>query len=173
MLKIKNMKKIVIGLIIFGLTVQSFAQDAEVLPEIEIKGINYKYLNNVGGNDVAIPVKILERKVGKFDLVNSKYYVDEVRDYYVYFEIPEGRILAVYDELGEIIRTSEKFIDIPLPLSVSNAIVDEYPGWKITGDIYLVIYRRAKESASKTYKLFIEKDGKRKKLKTDEKGNFI
>ena len=34
------MKKIVIGLLIFGLTIQGFAQVDEVLPEVEIKGNN-------------------------------------------------------------------------------------------------------------------------------------
>ena len=170
------MRNFLIGLLIFGLTTQGFAQVEPVdvvLPEVEIKGVNYKYLNSVGDSEVAAPVKILERKVANYDIVNSHQYIDEEGFYFAYFTIPEGKILAVYDGEGEIVRTSEKFVDIPLPLPVSNSIVDDYPGWKITGDIYLVKYKRKKGKATKTYQLTIEKDGKRKKIKTDDKGNFI
>jgi len=90
----------------------------------------------------------------------------------VYFAIPEGKILAVYDGEGEIMRTSEKFKDISLPLPVANAVVDKYPGWRISGDIYLVTYRRNK-GATKIYKLFLEKGEEHKRVKTDENGKFI
>ena len=91
----------------------------------------------------------------------------------IYFKAPVGKILAAYDSNGDIIRTQEKFVDIQLPLKVSNSVVDNYPGWKVTGDIYLVKYHRNKEDVSKTYKLFIAKDGKTKKIKTDELGNIL
>lgn len=167
------MKKLLVGLIVLGLTIQTFAQvKTEKLSEIEILGVNYKYLDAVGASEAAVPVKILEKKAASFDLKNSEFYVDEDTDYYVFFSIPQGKILAVYDGEGEIVRTTERFKDIQLPLSVSNAIVGKYPGWKIYGDIYLVTYNR-KGRLNKTYKLFLEKDGKRKRVKTDEKGKFI
>ena len=135
------MKKLIICLILVGLTAVGFAQQkTEVLEEVELLGINYKYLNALGNEDVAIPVKKLERKVATFDLKSLDVYVDDERGYNVYFKIPEGKIFAEYNSEGEIIRTAEKFNDIRLPLVVSNAIVDKYPGWKITGDIYLVKY---------------------------------
>ena len=59
-----------------------------------------------------------------------------------------------------------------MPLAVSNAIVDKYPGWRITGDIYLVTYKRDGHMR-KTYKLFIEKRGMHTRVKTDENGKFI
>ena len=112
------------------------------------------------------------KKVATFDLKNADFYEDEEQDYNVYFNIPEGKILAVYDGEGEILRTSERFKDISLPLPVANAIVDKYPGWRISGDIYLVTYRRNK-GATKTYKLFLEKGEEQKRVKTDENGKFI
>jgi len=167
------MKKLVIVLILMGLTSEVFAQQkTEVLDEIKLVGINYKYLNALGDEDVAIPVKKLEQKVATFDLKSLDVYVDDERGYNVYFKIPEGKIFAEYNNEGEIIRTAEKFKDIRLPLVVSNAIVEKYPGWKITGDIYLVSYRENAE-IKKTYKLFIEKEGKFTRVKTDENGNFL
>ena len=99
-------------------------------------------------------------------------YEDEEQDYYVYFKIPKGKILAVYDGEGEIIRTSERFDNISLPLAVSNAIIKRYPGFKITSDIYLVTYGRSK-GAKMVYKLVIENGTKIKRIKTDHLGNFI
>ena len=167
------MKKLLMVLIVFGLTIQTFAQiEIEKLSEVEILGVNYKYLNNVGDSEVATPVKILEKKVANFDLKNADFYEDETKDYDVYFHIPKGKILAVYDGEGEILRTSERFKDISLPLPVANAILDEYPGWRISGDIYLVTYHRNR-GATKTYKLFLEKGNEKKRVKTDGNGKFI
>lgn len=160
-------------LILFGLTIQAFAQnETENLSEIEILGVNYKYLNDVGDSEVATPVKILEKKVANYDLKNASFYEDETLEYRVYFFIPEGKILAVYDGEGEILRTSERFKDVSLPLVVANAVVDEYPGWRISGDIYLVTYRKNK-GASKMYKLFLEKGDEKIRVNTDDHGTFL
>lgn len=160
-------------LIVFGLTIQTFAQtETEKLSEVEILGVNYKYLNDVGDSEVAIPIKILENKVANFDLKNAEFYEDESQDYKVYFKIPEGKILAVYNSEGEVLRTTERFENIRLPLSVANAVIEKYPGWNITGDIYLVNYRN-KRGAIKTYKLFLQKGDEKKRVKTDDQGKFI
>ena len=172
------MKNLIIGLIIMGFTTVAFAQDKPIefevtLEEVELFGVNSEYLEAIGYNDAAAPVKLLTKKVASFDLKSLAIYDNEEKDYYVYFKIPQGKILAIYDKNGEIIRTSEKFKDISLPLAVSNAIVEEYPGWRISSDIYRVTYVRDGE-LNKTYKLFIENvnSGKRV-IKTDENGNFI
>ena len=174
------MKNLVIGLIITGLTAVGFAQDNAnefevTLDEVEELGENYEYLNAIGYRDAAIPVKLLAKKAASFDLEYSNCIkVDyEEQEYYVDFNIPEGKILVVYDNKGEIIRTSEKFKDISLPLAVSNAIVDRYPGWKISSDIYQVTYVKDGE-LNKTYKLFIEKTNIGKRVvNMDENGKFI
>ena len=167
------MKKIVLGLLIFGLTIQGFSQVDVVLSEIDINAANYKYLNSVGDTETALIVTRLQKDVAQFDLKNSKYFEDENDEFIIYFEAPVGKILATYDNDGEIIRTQERFVDIQLPLPISNTIVDNYPGWKISGDIYLVKYMRDRDDTFKMYKLVIEKDGKTKRVKTDAHGNMI
>ena len=167
------MKNLIICLIVTGLTTIGFAQEKTInLEEVEVLGINYKYLNALGDANVAKPVRLLEQKVAAFDIKSLNDYEDEEKDYYVYFNIPVGKILAVYNGDGEIIRTSERFQDIRLPLAVSNAIVDKYPGWIIEGDIYVVNYRKDEEII-KSYKLFIRKGDKHERVKTDENGKFL
>ena len=168
------MKKLIISLFVIGLAIQTFGQtdsDTERLPDVEIVAVNYKYLKDIGSKNAAEPVKYLERKAAAFDLINSDIYNDEYEEYSVSFYIPEGTILAAYNRDGEIIRTAEKFKDIDLPLDVINSVWREHPGWKITGDVYLVTYHHV-HGITKKYKLLLEKDGKRKKIKTDELGNF-
>jgi len=167
------MKNLIITLIITAFTAVSFAQEKTIpLEEVEVLGVNYKYLDALGEGFVAKPVRVLQQSVANFDLKTIDGYEDEEKEFYVYFKIPVGKILAVYDKEGEIMRTSERFKDIRLPLAVSNAIVEKYPGWTIEGDIYLVSYIKNKK-ISKTYKLFLEKDGNHKRVKTDDYGNFL
>ena len=174
------MKNLIISLIITGLTTVGFAQvssnEFEVeLEEVEVVGVNFNYLNAIGYMDAAVPVKLLAQKVASFDLEYSNCLKAdyEKQEFHVLYKIPQGEILVVYDKEGEIIRTSEKFKDISLPLAVSNAIVNKYPGWKISNDIYSVTYVKNAE-LNKIYKLFIEKTniGKRV-IMIDENGKFI
>jgi len=172
------MKKIIIVFIIIGCSTMGLAQDKTnvfevVLDEVELDISNSEYLKAIGYGDAAVPVKRLAKMVASFDLKSLDIYDNEEKDYYVHFKIPQGKVLAIYNQKGEVIRTSEKFKDISLPLAVSNAIIEKYPGWLISGDIYRVTYVKNGE-LHKTYKLFIEKTSIGKRiLKTDEHGNFI
>lgn len=165
------MKRFLIGLFIFGLTAQTYAQITE-LPEIEIIGVNYKYLDAAGEEDVAEPVKVLQREAATFDLKNSEYYQDEYDTYFISFFLPEGKILASYDKDGVLLRTAEKFKNIALPRAVAEAVAERFPNWSVATDVYLVNYHQAK-GASKTYKLLLENGEKRMRVKTDENGNFL
>jgi len=174
------MKNLIIVLSFIGLTTTVFAQNPSnkfevALDELEVFNINSNYLNAIGHRNAAELVKFLVEKAASFDLEYSKCLKAdyEKQEYYVQFKIPQGEILAVYDNEGEIIRTSEKFEDISLPLAVSNAIVKKFPGWKISNDIYRVTY--VKDGAlNKTYKLFIERTNIGKKvIEVDEDGKFI
>jgi len=166
------MKKIILGLFVFGLTIQSYAQIVE-LPEVEIVAVNYKYLDNVGEPDAAQPVKLLQREVAAFDLKNSEYYEDQYDDYFISFYIPQGKILASYDKDGNILRTVEKYKNIALPNAVAESVVKNYTGWTIAKNAYLVNYHDNKGVTKKEYKILLEKDSRRMRIKTDEKGNIL
>ena len=164
------MKKLILGLLVFGLTSQLFSQ-VNPLPEIEISAVNYKYLDAVDSYDLDIDVKKLEEMVAKFDLESSDFYVDEYQTYQVTFYIPKGKILAAYDKNGDIIRTIERFKDVALPLTVRQSISKNYPGWNFKKDIYRVTYNQ--EGSKKVYKVVLTKDDHTIKVKTDENGYFL
>ncbi len=167
------MKKLILGLLVFGLTIPSFAQDIEHLAEVWIIATNYKYLSQTDAEDEALPVELLQRKVATYDIKNSDIYNDEYDHYEVAFYIPKGKILAAYDKDGKVLRTVEKFKDVKLPAAVSRSISKRFPGWTVTKDAYLVNYHDKKGVTKKMYKLRLENGNKLIRVKTDDEGNFL
>lgn len=168
------MKKLLFGLIILGLTTQVFAQKTETLPEVVVRATNYKYLNSVNPEDVAdVNVKMLEEKVASFDLENAEFYDDDYDLYRVRFYIPEGKILAAFDEDGNIIRTAERFKNVVLPSKIKKAIGKRFPGWGVAKDLYSVRYYQSTGVTKKMYKVTLKNGDKKLKVKVDEDGNFI
>lgn len=168
------MKQLIIGLFIFGLTIQLYAQDPATikLEEVVLVNTNYKYLSSTDAEDLAIPVDELQVKAANFDVKTLDIYADEYDYYDVYFVIPEGKILATYDNEGNILRTAEKYKNIDLPKPILLAVVKRFPNWSISNDVYLVHYHE-KEGSKKKYKLTLENGKKRIKVKLDAEGNFL
>lgn len=168
------MKKFIIGLLVLGLTSQAFAQITEVeeLTEVVVTAVNYKYLNAMDNTEAAIPVQMLERKVAAFNVQEQDYYTDEFDFYTVSFFIPDGKIVAVYDGEGQVMRTIEKFKDIKLPMAVNKALAERFPNWELVSDVYRVTYSESK-GASKTYKLKLQNGDKTMRVKMSDAGEFL
>ena len=167
------MKKVIIGLLVFGFATQLMFSQIEKLPEVDIT-VNYKYLNSINAEtqDVDIRVKALEEEVAFYNIKENELYNDEYETYYVTFYIPQGEIVAAYDKDGKIIRTIERFKNIELPKIVMLSIVEKYPKWHVIGDVYKVDYRDKSGIAKKKYIVNLQKDGKYIKVKINDKGEF-
>ena len=164
------MKKLILGLLIFGLTTQLYSQVIE-LSEVEIS-VNYKYLDAIDTDVTAKPVKLLEDNALNYETNKDDIYDDEYDNYKVSFHIPDGKIVAAYDNEGKILRTIEKYKNIRLPLEVLQAIATRFPNWAVVENVYLVNYHCDK-GVKKQYKIKIQNEDKVVNIKTDEKGNFI
>lgn len=163
---------LIAGACTLALGVPAFSQ--ETLPGITVVATNYKYLKTVGGKEIAVPAKMLQRTAAAYDVKNAaEFYEDEYDNYFISFFIPEGQILAAYDKSGKLIRTAEKYKNVKLPTAVATAVIKKYPDWKIAGDAYLVSYYGDKGSADKRYKLLLEKGNKRIKINVNEAGEFL
>ncbi|WP_166964050.1 nicotinate-nucleotide adenylyltransferase [Yeosuana marina] len=165
------MKKILLGLFLFGLTTQINAQTIE-LSEVELS-VNYKYLNATQSEEAAVPVKKLVDKLLACNEDNTDVFVDDNGEYCVSFYIPEGRIVAAFNNEGKILRTFEKYENIRLPLEVLQNIATNYPNWSIAGNTYLVSFHCDKGLTKKLYKIRLENEDKVLNIKTDEKGLFL
>lgn len=166
----KSTKVLLLSSLLLGLAVQSIAQ--EVLPEVVVKAVRYKYLNAVDQKDVAQPVKMLQRQAAEYDVKSADFYQEDYDYYSVSFFIPEGEILAAYDKDGKMLSTVEKYKNIALPKAVSQAVYERYPQWNIAKDVYMVNYY-GDEGARKVYKMVLQKGDKRIRIKTNEKGEIL
>ena len=166
------MKKLVLGLLIFGLTIQVQSQTIEL--EEAVISINYKYLNATDSIYTSKAVKKLKEKVINYDNAElSDLYEDEHDTYSVSFYIPEGKIVAAYDKNGKIVRTIEKYNNIRLPLVVTQAVAKRFPNWGIIEDVYLIKYHCDEDHLKQVYKVKIKNEEKVMTIKTNEKGDFI
>ena len=165
------MKKVLLGLLIFGFTIQMQAQTIE-LSEVELS-TNYAYLNANNSDNTPIAVKRLVNEVLTFDEGNTDVYIDDNGEFNVSFYIPEGQIIAAFNKEGEILRTFERYNNIRLPLEVLQMIATRFPNWAVVGDTYLVSFHSEKDITKKLYKITLKNQDKVLNIKTDEKGNFI
>ena len=165
------MKKLFFSLCLLGLTIQAYAQ-ITVLPEVVLTA-NYKYLNALDSEGMPEGVKILREEVALYDLKNSDIFLDEYDTYFVSFFIPEGKILAAYNKDGILLRTIEKFKDVKLPKDVRNSVLNKYPGWTITKDIYKVSYHHEKGVTKEQFEIKLKNDDKTIRTKVDADGNFM
>ncbi len=168
------MRKFILGLLALGLTIPAFTQDVKVeeLSEVVVRPMNYKYLNATDNLTAAIPVKMLERKVASYDVTEQDYYQDDFDFYTVSFFIPDGKIVAVYDGEGKIMRTIEKFKDIKLPYNVQTALHDRFPNWELVGDAYRVSYTETK-GVKKSFTLKLRNGDKMMRVKMSDDGEFL
>ncbi len=163
-----------LGLLVFGLTTQCMLTQTIELSEVRVDA-NYKYLDAIHSEEVAIPVKRLEEEAAFYNLKESYAYNDndQFETYRVCFMIPQGKIVAVYDREGKIISTIERFKNIELPRSVIEAATEQYPEWRIAEDTYKVDYYAKSGRAIKQYKVKLENKDKRKTLKFNGKGEYL
>jgi hypothetical protein len=168
------MKKLLLVLLALGLTTQFYAQviNDGMLPEVEVRATNYKYLNSVDNSEAAVPIQLLEDMVAKFDISSSEFYEDGSDYYRVYFYIPEGKIVAAYDRNGKILYTIEKFTNVAVPNEIASSVAERFPGWNIAKDVYKVNYD-VNQGVKKQYKLVLKNGKKTIRVKVDEDGVFL
>lgn len=144
----------------------------EELSEVVVMPVNYKYLDRVNNKEAAIPVKLLEQEAASYDLLAEGYFTDEYNYYTVTFYIPEGKLVAVYNPEGRIIRTIERFKNVNVPTAVRNSLNKRFPNWEVVKDIYLVSYNE-KLGSNKTYKFKLRNGDKVIRVKMDENGDTL
>ncbi len=173
-LKRNTMKKFCIGLLAFGIAGLTYSQEIKVeeLSEVVIEAVNYKYLNSSDNKEAPVPVKLLERKAAAYDVTTKDYYQDNYDYYTVSFVIPDGKLVAAYGPDGKILRTIEKYNDVPLPDEVRQALQDRFPSWEIVKDVYRIRYED-REGAKKNYKIKLKNGDKTMRVMMSENGEFL
>ena len=166
------MRNAIMVLLVLGLTSHMVAQDIEQLKEVVVTAVNYKYLSAVDNSEAAIPVQTLERQVARFNVEEQDLYIDDYATYNVSFYIPDGKIVAAYNEKGEVVKTIEKFENVQLPEEVRASLNSRFPKWEVVKDVYRVSYT-ADKGATKIYKVKLKNGDKTMRVKIDHLGNYL
>ena len=135
--------------------------------------INEKYLTAVTSGEVPMDVQNLEKEVAYFNVVESDLYNEDNHSYKVSFYIPEGSIMAFYNQDGKINQTIERFKDVKLPRTVLTAVLESYPNWEIIEDAYRVDYYDKSGIAKKQYRVKLKNHSKTMTVKFDENGEYL
>jgi|SRR5690606_32042218 len=167
------------GLLFLGLTSLTHAQKSietsvdarSVNLEDVIISTNSKYMNKVYEESSSNVVKNLEQVIASFDITKHRVYNPEIKNYIVNFKYSgKTRMNVTYNSEGLVISSSERYDDILLPHSIRQALVKDYPGWQLHSNSYRVNYDYQNDSR-KMYKIEVQKDGEKKKLKIHVEGN--
>lgn len=75
-----------------------------------------------------------------------------------------GLLLASYDKNGELVKTYQKFKDIPLPPAIRNQVFAEYEGWTMTSNKY-VASSMAEKIDKEKYLVHLQRGKDKEKLK--------
>ena len=93
--------------------------------------------------------------------------------YSISFYTPDGNIIADYNVNGKILKTTEKYKNVRLPLEVLQAVAKRFPNWSILEDTYHINYDCEKGVTRKVYKIKLMNNDKVLNVKTNHTGEFI
>lgn len=167
------MKRFLLAIITLAVVAPITAQEVqtEELSEVVVMPVNYRYLDQVGHKTAPLPVREIQKTAANYDIRSRDFYEDEYSMYTVSFYIPDGKLVAVYNNDGEIIRTIEKFKNVDMPRAVVRSLKNEYPDWDLVSDVYRVTYNE-KDGAIKRYKLKLQKGNKSINVKMCDEGKI-
>lgn len=96
---------------------------------------SYMVLENYSGQFMKNPIGFMKEN---FDvkLFIAQMKGEEYESYRVEFRNRKGLLVADFDTNGKLLGTTQKFKNIPLPLTVSRDLVTNYKGWAMTRNIY-------------------------------------
>jgi len=180
------MKKLILaGMVVLAFTLQAFAQqEMKVQVPMEKLVINQnqvpKAVTMAVSKDVTDGQPIqwhtfpyMFKKYG-WDVINPNLAKKEKKpdQYEVYIKTSHGgRIDAVYNASGNLVRMREVLINVELPIKISDAIAkSQYKDWNIGKDKELITVG---QEHVKHYVVRLTKGEKKKTLFIDEKGNFL
>lgn len=166
------MKRLILIILLLGFLSPLLAQDPMQLDEVVVTAVNYKYLSAVDNSEAPVPIQRLEREVADFRVTDTDAYLDEYDTYLVTFTIPDGKIVAVYDKNGKIIKTIERFKNFQLPEHIYATLKTDFPKWDIVKDVYLVTYANRK-GANKLYRIKLKNGKETIRLRVNAEGDYL
>ena len=171
------MKKAILSLALFGVALQSQAQDmlfqekikAENIPDVVVSAIKKDFPDYSVIEYDAVPIEYVSGDVYFNPNIDSW---DDYDTYQVVMKSNEGELRASYNREGNLLNTSEHLKDASLPMSVRKSVAKAYPGWEFKKDTYnMMDYHGGKER--QRYRIVLENHGKKLRVYTNAKGKIL
>ena len=162
------MKNLVLSFAIFTIFQMGYAQGDSFRKSFEeVTLTNSSYLYEV--NDLLTPkiVKGLQLKAANYKFHTSRdEQHDDSKGIKVVHRATNGYIATVYNKMGQIVTSWERFTDVAPPKNIQNLVARNFKGWEIVGNKYISIYDQGKVKI-KLYKLKLSKEGRTKRATID------
>jgi len=126
---------------------------------------NMKYINEVVSNSKSEKIKTIQNMVADYNIENADgYNAKKNSTYDVVFQVSNCKIEATYNSSGEILKSTEVYVDMRLPMSLAKQIIKENNQWSISNNLQKVYYN-SNSSTYRIYEVEIKKDNEIKNLK--------
>ncbi len=169
------MKKIITFILVAGWVLNSYSQEVIQLEETTL---HYEPTGQIVFEDYANGiVKVKENYQKQFQsnaiaFINENFDLQRFReesgnkdgDIYITVKSTNGQLNAMYNDKNELVKTFQKFKNVPLPFDVRNQVYTNYLGWTLTEDKYIASGLKGNIDNEK-YIVYLEKGKEREKLK--------
>lgn len=169
------MKKIITLILVAGWVLTSYSQEVIQLEETTL---NFEPTGEIVFEDYSNGiVRVKENYQRQFQsnaiaFINENFDLNRFRkesgnddgDIYLTVNSSNGHLRAVYNKNNELVKTFQRFNDVPLPSDVRNQVYASYAGWTLTKDRYIA-YGEGSNIDSEKYIVFLERGNEREKIK--------
>ncbi len=172
------MKTLIVLLLLVGFISTSQAQEITELEEAKVSFAHnavkvssnldeytVTVKENFTGEFIKNPIAFMKENFDINDFIaaidNDKY-----EEYLVTFKSSKGYLEANYDKDGTLVKTTQRFKDIVLPLNVRRALYKNHKGWTMTQNKYLAS-GKSDRIDNEVYKIKLENGNKKQNVKID------
>lgn len=145
------------------------ATKIEELPEVLISQVKKDVSKYIRDNNPDVVVRNIQNE---FHLYKLDDECANFNEYLVTLENKKGSLVATYNEKGELMSVSEKYVNVELPREVINSVYLSYPEWTITKSKFEYTQQNGL-ILKKAYLLKLKKDNKTQKLLVSSKGEIV
>ncbi|PRX53610.1 hypothetical protein [Flagellimonas meridianipacifica] len=162
------MKSLVLSFAIFTVFQIGYSQGDSFKKSFEdVTLTNSSYLYEVKDQNTPKIVQGLQLKAANYDvreLADGQSYDSE--GIKVIHRATNGYISTVYNKMGQVVTSWERFRDVAPPKSIQKLVAKNFKGWEIVGNKYISMYDKEKVK-TKVYKLKLSKEGRTKRVTID------
>ena len=167
------MKTIITLVLCLSLFSVSYSQDKKTeaikLPEVVISHLKKDVSKYILDNNSDAIIRNTQAQFLSYQVDDECKNFDE---YLVTFENEKGCLVATYNEKGDLMYVSEKYVNVELPREVINSIYVSNPQWIITKSKFEYSQQHG-QIVKKEYHLKLKKDNKTKNVLISSTGEII